>query len=196
MLKVEAFRGSNILQPCSYCIYDNTSEGYLVDAEDVKTVISYVQTNNIEIKGIFITHCHFDHVYGIKEISDAFPSARIYCSRETFIGLKDENLNMAYMYQDEDFLVPSDEHFTIIDANSKIFCFGNTIEILQTAGHDIDCISYIVGDCIFTGDSYIPYTSVVYPWKNSNKEDALLNEKMLKTLAVNRHLKVYPGHYQ
>lgn len=197
MPKVEIFHNSVVLQSCTYCVYDDiTHDGYIVDAGDSEPVISFILLKNITIKGIFLTHCHYDHIYGINEFVEAFPNAMVYCSAETLNGLKDENRNMAYMYQDEGFIAPSDNHYCVINHNSSVLCFGKEIEIIETPGHDIDCLSYIIGESIFTGDSYTPYAPVIYPWKHSNKEDALRNEQILKDIVNDRKLMVYPGHFQ
>lgn len=197
MIKVESFHNSIILQSCTYCIYDDVmQEGYVVDAGDATPVLKYIKENRIRIKGIFLTHCHYDHIYGINEFVDSLPGVKIYCSGETLLGLRDENRNMVYMYQEEDFNAPSDDYFCIINQNSNVLCFGKEIEIIETPGHDIDCLSYIIGESIFTGDSYTPYAPVIYPWKHSNKEDALKNEQALKDMVNKRKLSVYPGHFQ
>jgi glyoxylase-like metal-dependent hydrolase (beta-lactamase superfamily II) len=197
MINVETFHNRVILHSCTYCIYDETSlEGYLIDAGDSLPVLTFIKDKRINIRGIFLTHCHFDHVYGINDFVDAISETKIYCSHETLMGLKDENLNMSYMYQDDEFIVPTGERYFVINHNSKVTCFGKDIEILSTSGHDVDCLCFIIGDSIFTGDSYIPYAPVIYPWKHSNKDDALKNEQMLKGLVANRGLNVYPGHFQ
>ena len=197
MVKVQTFHNSIVLQSCTYCIYEEvTKEGYLVDAGDAGPVLSFMNQQGIELKGIFLTHCHFDHVYGINEFLKALPGTKVFCSEGTKEGLQDENLNMAFMYQEEEFIGPADFNYNIIDRESKIICFKKHIEIIETSGHDKDCLSYIIDDNIFTGDSYTPYADVIYPWKHSNKEDAIKNEQFIKSLIASRNLKVYPGHYQ
>ena len=197
MIKVETFHNTVILQSCTYCVYDDvTYEGYVVDAGDASPVLKFIKENGINIKGVFLTHCHYDHIYGINDFVDALPEVKVYCSEETLVGLNDENRHMAYMYQEEDFIAPSNEHYCIINRNSRVVCFGEEIEIIETPGHDIDCLCYVIGNLIFTGDSYTPYAPVIYPWKLSNKEDALKNEQILKDLVKQMNLDVYPGHFQ
>ena len=97
---------------------------------------------------------------------------------------------------------------------SKFFCFcftqdksvvvldegihsldGMKVEVVSTPGHAEDCLSYIIEDWIFTGDSYIPFAKVFTKWPTSNKALALENEARLKEVAETRKLKVYPGHW-
>src|SRR5574344_2714232 len=136
MIFVKVFHNS-ILNSCSYCIYDDTNKyGYIVDVGDVEPIMSFVTENRINIKGIYLTHSHFDHVYGLNLIANLIPIVPIYCSAETLCGLKDERINMAYIYLDDDFIIPSDERFTIINHGSVISCFSMNIEIISCSGHD------------------------------------------------------------
>ena len=121
---------------------------------------------------------------------------RIWCSLETLDGLKDDNVNMSYMYVEECFNIPKDEQFEIIDSNSKIKCFNNLIEIISCPGHDSGCLSYVIENKIFTGDSYVPFAPVTYNWHRCDKDMAILNENNIKNLIITKGLEVFPGHYQ
>ena len=69
------------------------------------------------------------------------------------------------------------------------------VEVISTPGHSEDCLSYIIEDIIFTGDSYIPFAKVFTKWPTSNKTLAKVNEAKLKEIAETRNLKVLPGHW-
>lgn len=197
MIKVEVFHNTVVLKSCTYCIYDDqTNEGYIIDAGDAEPVLSFIKKNGIIIRGMFLTHCHYDHIYGINDFLEKLPELKIFCSEGTMKGARDENLNMAYMYREDEFIGPAEERFCIINQHSKVLCFGKELEIIETPGHDIDCLCFIIGNSIFTGDSYTPYAPVIYPWKHSNKDDALKNEQSLKDMINKRNLSVYPGHFQ
>eukprot|EP00767_Chilomastix_cuspidata_P002215 gnl/Chilomastix_cuspidata/2342.p1 GENE.gnl/Chilomastix_cuspidata/2342~~gnl/Chilomastix_cuspidata/2342.p1 ORF type:complete len:208 (-),score=47.14 gnl/Chilomastix_cuspidata/2342:297-920(-) len=50
-----------------YVLFDIISkESYLVDPGDMcKEVVDFVRENALEVKGILLTHGHFDHVFGV-----------------------------------------------------------------------------------------------------------------------------------
>lgn len=196
MIKVNTFHNS-ILRSCSYCIYDDVSfEGYLVDVGDVEPILSFIKSNHILIEGVFLTHPHFDHVYGITEFINYNPSVRIFCSEEALSGLKNEDVNMSYMYLEDEFNLPPDERFEIINSDSRLTCFSFPLQIISCPGHDTGCLSYIIGDNIFTGDSYTPFAPVTYNWHRCDKQQALENEAYIREIIKVKGLKVYPGHYQ
>jgi glyoxylase-like metal-dependent hydrolase (beta-lactamase superfamily II) len=196
MIIVSIFHNS-ILKSCSYCIYDEESlEGYLIDVGDAQPIIDFIQTHGIDLKAVLLTHPHFDHVYGINEIVNAYPDIRIYCSSETLDGLKDEDINMSYMYLEDEFKIPDDSVFRLIDEAADVRCFNKQIRIEQCQGHDTGCLAFIIENNIFTGDSYTPFAPVTYNWHRCNKEMALESEKRLISIIQNEDLHVYPGHYQ
>ena len=182
MIKVEVFHNS-ILKSCSYCIYDDISlQGYIIDVGDVEPIKSLITERNIDIDGIFLTHPHFDHVYGIMGWANVYPSTLFYCSAKTLEGLKDEDVNMSYMYLEDVFEMPQERQFVIIDERSSVECFGKPIQIIPCPGHDSGCLSFIIESNIFTGDSYTPFAPVTYNWHRCNKELALKSEAYLLEL--------------
>ena len=53
----------------NYIWLARTNEGVLVvDPGDSKPVIDFLTKNNLQLDGILITHHHFDHTGGIKEL--------------------------------------------------------------------------------------------------------------------------------
>ena len=74
--------------------------------------------------------------------------------------------------------------------------FKKELEIVETPGHDIDCLSYQYSRFLFTGDSYIPFSPVYAKWKRSDKVLAKNNESFLKNYAEMNHLQVLCGHYE
>lgn len=196
MIKVEVFHNS-ILKSCSYCIYDDTSlEGYIIDVGDVEPIVSFITERKIYIKCVFLTHPHFDHVYGITDFLKKYPLTCFYCSAETLEGLRDEDVNMSYMYLEDEFQIPRDKHFVIIDYHAPVECFGKPIRIIPCPGHDSGCLSFIIGSNIFTGDSYTPFAPVTYNWHRCNKQQALESEAYIRKIIESKGLNVYPGHYQ
>ena len=43
----------------------------------VDTLVAFIKENELELKYIFVTHGHIDHVFGIPEIKNLFPKEKI-----------------------------------------------------------------------------------------------------------------------
>lgn len=50
-------------------------DSYLVDCGDAKSVLSFLRTKSKILKGIFLTHCHYDHIYDLNDVLKWFPEA-------------------------------------------------------------------------------------------------------------------------
>ncbi len=187
---------NDILQSCTYILTKKGDDGvYLVDCGNPAPIISYLEQNNKYVKGVFLTHAHYDHIYGLNDIIEKYPDLVVYANEKTFWGIKDVDLNMSYLYTDDDFEVNvSKDHSYVVSNYTIIRILGKDVECLFTPGHDVDCMSYAIGDLLFTGDSFNPNSPVFTKWRNSDVDLALKNEAMLALLSNNKGLKVYPGH--
>lgn len=187
---------NEILHSCTYILTDDDSDAcYLIDCGDVAPILDYVAKHSKQIKGIFLTHSHYDHIYGVNELLRYYPDIPIYASKGTIEGLADPDINLSYMYDDGDYIV---ERATCIEFPSTgiTILHNKAIISLSTPGHDQDCTTYIIDNCIFTGDSYNPEFPVFTKWRRSNEVDA---EKSIATILQffeEKHLTIYPGHYK
>lgn len=191
-IKVEVIY-NELLKSASYILYIE-NKVILVDCGDYEKIIKAIGINR-EPTIILLTHCHQDHVYGLTKLLEKYPYASVYCSLLTLEGLKDDEQNLSYIIPEYPFVFTQEKQVVII--NEGILHIEDlSIEVLSTPGHSDDCTSYIIGDCIFTGDSYIPFAKVFTKWPRSNKALAIENEKKIISLIKKRHLDVYCGHWK
>lgn len=184
---------NKLLQSCTYVIVSNGL--WLIDCGDYLQIYEYLALQgDQELKGILLTHCHQDHIYGICELLKFYPQTKIYCSFLTAQGLKDDKMNLSYIIPEYSFNFEYDENIVLLE-EGKHTIDGLEIEIFATPGHSDDCLTYIVGNNIFTGDSYIPYSKVFTKWPRSNKRLAIENLQKIKRLIHERNLNAYPGHW-
>ena len=197
MYKIKVFTVVNdILQSCSYILTTSNEKGaYIVDCGNVEPLLSYLEKNNLNLDGVLLTHCHYDHIYGLKDLMFEYPNLKVYASSKTFQGINDEDSSMSYLYVDEDYYVNiPEEQKIVIEGCTKLNIFGEKLKCILTPGHDIDCVSYVIGNLIFTGDSYNPQAPVFTKWHNSNVGLALQSENILRNLITTNNLQVFPGH--
>lgn len=164
---------------------------WLVDIGDFEKVFKELPKDSI-VKGVFITHPHFDHIYGINKLIDLQPNCTVYTSEHGKNGLFSDKLNLSYYHQEPIEFMGS--KIQILCEDSKIELYENSyLEVLETPGHDWGCLTYKVDNYLFTGDSYIPNVKVVTKLKGGDKEESL---KSLKKIMNNISKKtiVCPGH--
>ena len=132
-------------------------DAWLIDAGEVREILDLKDLN---LRGIFLTHAHYDHIFGLNRILQRFPHAMIYASSYTLESMQNPKQNLSFYHE-----IPIEvihEHVTILTEGQKITFNEDThIEIIETPGHNPGSISFILQDMLFTGDSFIPGHPVV-----------------------------------
>jgi len=169
----------------------NPRSGWLVDVgifsdwhEDLDTFC--------EIKGIFLTHAHYDHIFAIHDVLNIFPNCKIYCSDFTKISLSDSKLNLSF-YHDEPINFTHDKIELLKEGDRvELFC-GIEILTIETPGHNKGSLSFLMGKYIFTGDSLVPGYKVVTKLKSGSINENLLSLSKLDNIMKSDTL-VCSGH--
>lgn len=181
---------NSLLQSATYFIGN-----YLIDCGDGDAILKVAEENNIRIRGIFLTHCHIDHIYGLPKVMERFPNAKIYCSKMTHKGLLDESLSLSYIMPE--FSYPFIYNDNVVELTEGVHQIDDIIvEMIICNGHSNDCQSYIIDGNLFTGDAYIPFAKVFAKWPTSDKTLAAESEQKLLQLAKLRNVTIRPGHWQ
>lgn len=170
---------------------DHDKNVYLIDAGNSEEVLKSLNPNQ-KVKAIFLTHSHYDHIYGINEIIDHFPSCIVYCSEYAYEGLCSDKLNLSFYHLNPIVFKGKSVYFIYNSMSIKLYN-NYYLKVLGTEGHNKGSLSFIVNEGIFTGDSLIPGNSVVTKLKSGNKIDAKKSiHKIYDLLGSNKN--IYPGH--
>jgi glyoxylase-like metal-dependent hydrolase (beta-lactamase superfamily II) len=71
---------NSIFNSNSYVISKKGSDDvFIIDPGDSNPLLAYIIENNKKLAGVFLTHSHFDLIYGVNEILASFPEARFLC---------------------------------------------------------------------------------------------------------------------
>lgn len=173
---------------------DSGTEFWIVDCGDVPPLVDLITTlggGSFKIKGVLLTHAHYDHMYGLPRLIELFPDVRVYTNEIGKKMLGSEKLNMSKYHENP--IVVNADNVVICEDGTEIELFdGDTAKVLETPGHNGSCLTYEVGDYLFTGDSYIPGIKVVTNLPGGNKELAARSLEKILELAKGRVL--CPGH--
>jgi hydroxyacylglutathione hydrolase len=185
---------NSIFNSITYILYQkDESNAIMIDCGDIKPIIDYLSIHNLALESVFLTHTHFDHIYGLNDLLDYYPNVKIYTNEFGEKALSDPKLNISRLNEDiEDFMFTSRENICVIKGNESVPVFNKNIESFETFGHDLSCLTFLFIDYIFTGDSYIPGLKAQVHFPNSNKTDAANSEQFIKELSVDKI--VCPGH--
>ena len=178
----------------TYVLSDlRSSYVWLVDCGDYVSQVKPLLDGR-KVLGVLLTHTHSDHIYGLIDLLEEFPYARVYTNEFGIKALGDSRLNLSQYHSEvPDLSIKNVKNVISVDEGIEIPIFEDlSASVLSTPGHDKSCLSYVVGDHLFTGDSYIPGERLLAIFPNSDKKQAKNSYTRLLGLSKNRI--VCPGH--
>lgn len=138
---------------------DGSKDVWLVDIGDTQKVLDILPPG-ANVKGVLLSHTHFDHTYGVNALYRAFPDCRVYTAEYGRMALYDEKKNFS-KYHEAPFVFEGSD-VTVLKDGGVIELFpGVNMTAFETPGHCPSCLTYVLGNWIFTGDAYIPDAKVV-----------------------------------
>ena len=164
---------------------------WLVDCGDVEPLLPLLDGEHV--RGVLLTHGHFDHIYGLNDLCRRFPDVRVYCSAWAREQLLNAKLNLSY-YHETPFVFDYPERIIVVDDGARIdLGNGNMVTAVATPGHTPGCITWMTDDALFTGDAYIPDVKVVTNLPHGDKQQAMRSLELIRTLA-DEGRSIYSGH--
>lgn len=141
---------------------------------------------------VLLTHAHFDHIYGINSLIEQNPDIRIYTNEYGREMLMDAKKNLSHYYGLPWVIKDAGCIQVVEDKEIVQLANGRNVTAIFTPGHNPSCITWLIEDAIFTGDSYIPGLKIVTNLPGGNKQEAQLSLNQINDLSFGRT--IYPGH--
>jgi len=192
--RIRVHAGEQGLLTNSYIIYDeNKKEAMVIDpGGEPEKIIEVLDILEIEeLKYIFVTHCHADHIGGINELKKA-KKGKILISRDDAEGLYNDQISLAYYIKIEN---PELEADSRIDDNDTIHLGELQFKVIHTPGHTKGSSSLYCEKekCLFSGDTIFRGTWGRTDLPTSSIEDIMdsITEKLMK---LPDETICYPGH--
>ncbi len=156
---------------------------------DAVNIMAHCAKLGVKITDIILTHSHFDHILGLKELKD-LTGATISVFEKTEQFLNDRNLNLCNFADVEFTPVKPDK---ILQDNDIIDFNGNEIKVIYTPGHTDDSICLLCGDTLISGDTLFSKGIGRYDFATGDLTKEL-NSIRERLLVLPDETKVYPGH--
>ena len=177
----------SIQNNCYLVVDEKTNCSALVDCTECsQKMLDFI--GDTDLKYIFLTHGHFDHITGVKGVKEKYGS-RVVISHEDAPMLSSAKLSLAAFCGGEQNIVEPD----ILVADGDVVKLNDIeFKVISTPGHTKGGVCYLVGDYIFTGDTlFAPgYGRTDLP--GGSWSDLVRSLRRLLHLPGNLH--VYPGH--
>lgn len=117
--------------------------------ESVDEVLAYVREHGLNVRWILETHAHADHLSGSQPLKEALGAGVVIGQditkvQEVFAPVFDLGADFPTDGRQFDRLLT---HGEVLQAGSL------EVKALHTPGHTPACLSYLIGDAVFTGDA-------------------------------------------
>ena len=192
--RIRVHAGEQGLLTNSYIVYDeNKKEAMVVDpGGEPEKIIEVLDILGIEeLKYIFVTHCHADHIGGINELKRA-KKGKILISRDDAEGLYNDQISLAYYIKIEN---PELEADSRIDDGDLIHVGNLEFKVIATPGHTKGglCLYCPSEEMIFTGDTIFSGCWGRTDLPTGSMED-IMDSITRKILVLPDNTIIYPGH--
>lgn len=188
-MRIKRFENS-VFSSNSYVVDDGRT-AVIFDIGDAFPIFEYLQKHGLTLIALFITHTHYDHIYGIREFMSHFPGVPIYTSEFGKEAFRKPNRNFSRYHEDE-ISIKSDSIKVLDDGGVVKVSDTFEVTVMATPGHDKSCMTFQIGNLLLTGDSYIPDVKVIASFPNSNKTDAAYWYVKLQEMSATHT--ILPGH--
>lgn len=172
-----------------------TGEGFLVDASfSGNQIADKIKENGVRLKGIFLTHCHYDHIYSVNMLKSFFSSdeLKIYAGEDEKELLDDPEYNLINKHRLPLEGVKADIYLK--DGEIVNVC-GIGIKTIFTPGHTRGGVCYCIESekILFSGDTLFAGSYGRTDLPSGNEKD-MVTSVTKKLFSLSPDTKVLPGH--
>ncbi|GAB6098431.1 MBL fold metallo-hydrolase [Halanaerocella petrolearia] len=173
-----------------YIIIDKTNKGIIIDpGGETEKLLTKIKQKEIDLKAIILTHCHYDHILGVKKLKQKL-DLPVWIHKQGAVGLTNAEINLSANRTVPTTIIKPDRKLE----NGEVLEIGSLkIEIIHTPGHTAGGICLKINNKLLTGDTLFKNSVGRTDLPTSNYQD-LVDSVINKLLILNDNLKVYPGH--
>ena len=149
---------------------DGGGDAILVDPGVFEApLLQAVEGNGLYVRSILVTHAHNAHINGIRSLRKVY-DARIYAKQPSILDFPAHRI-----------------------AGGDSLALGEfMVRVIETPGHSIDSLSFLVGDMLFTGDTLS--AGGIGETKDGYARGLLLSTIRKRLLSLGDETIVFPGH--
>ena len=177
-MELKTFPIGSLQTNCYMAWAEGSEKCILIDpGYEPELLLEQVRLQRKTLEAILLTHGHFDHVGGVKQIA-AETGCKVYiCAEE---------LKQPLRYSDG-------LHYTDTVAEGDVLALaGLTLQVLHTPGHTPGCVCYLCGDTLFSGDTLFAGTCGRTDLPGGDFK--AIQASLQRLAALEGDLKVLPGH--
>lgn len=194
MLQVYSITNKPVDSNC-YVLYNLsvTKECIIIDpgSEDISEIDSFIEDNHLSPDLIFITHEHFDHIWGVDCLRNKY-RCKLLASSDCSLLIQDKKKNLSLFRDGVGFEISRAD--VIVDSDIIFTWNDYEVAIYLSKGHSKGGIVILFDNFLFTGDTYIPGLETVVKLPGGNIKELKESMLIINKLINERKPVIYPGH--
>lgn len=190
-LNIELFTyGKGFRIDTNVYLISNGEDAIIIDTSFEFDKVLKIINERYNLKGIFITHSHMDHIDGLKYfIGKDIP---IYMSEETERQIYDRNITSYYMIDQDPPFKKGNLNIIHVKDDEVINIIGKDVKVISTPGHQKGATSYLISHAIFNGDTIFKGRHAWTTYPTGDETD--MKNTLKKLLSYPENYYIYPGH--
>lgn len=176
------------LQENCYIVGNGKSCVIIDPGDEADHIINEVENEHLEVKGILVTHGHFDHIGAVNELKSYY-HAEVYATKDTSDMMLNWDENLSVMIGGEKYIV---DDVKIIKDTIEVD--GLSFQVYETPGHAKgSCLYYYESEkALFTGDTLFRGGCGRIDFPTGSQTAMMQSLRKIKQLTFDAD--VYPGH--
>ncbi len=136
----------------TYLLYNpDEKHGVVIDpGMEPSPLLSRIREKELEIEAILLTHAHFDHIGGVREVR-ALTNAPVYVHELEADWLRDPRKNGSALFPGMP-LINCEAADYQLQGGEQLSLLGHNWQVVHTPGHSPGSITYVLESVIFCGD--------------------------------------------
>lgn len=174
-----------------FIVNKETRETLLVDpADNADYILEQCRMRDYHLKGILLTHGHFDHIYAIPDLRKSV-DVPVYAYSEEAKLMEDPWMNRSQAWAESISVKPD----VLLSDHQELTLAGFRIQVLHTPGHTAGSCCYYFEDekVLISGDTLF-CESYGRTDLDTGSYSAILKSLKEKLLVLPDDVDVYPGH--
>lgn len=179
----------------SFVVYSSENGSCIIidpGTEDSTDLLKFIHENNLQPEYIFLTHEHFDHIWGVNKIKNLY-DLDLVCSIDCALKIVDKKKNMSIFYNQLGFETYAAD-VLIDDDNNCLIWNGIQVEFILTPGHTNASLCILINNHLFTGDTIIKNFKTVVKLPGGSKLKLRESLSLLDLKFAGKQIIVHPGH--
>jgi glyoxylase-like metal-dependent hydrolase (beta-lactamase superfamily II) len=182
-----------LAQTNAYLVWDeSTGEAVLFDAPDhtVGPLLNLAEREGLSLKGLWLTHGHFDHLADHQVVRERFPKARVLIHRLDLPKLHDPRPSLLQL----PFTIPPGEADDLLDDGQELRLGTAPVRVIHTPGHCAGhvCFHFPEQQFLIGGDLII--CDAVGRTDLPDSDPAALDASIREIMKLPAVTALYPGH--